>query len=145
MSENLSVKEIAQLEATRKVELGSRMFMEGLSGKNLHVADLRCDLAMKLLDRMQENARFGLRCYMELLSLKHTQQRWAEGLEHALYTAATIDSEKLSVEEQNKLFVLYCEAGGWWVVPDDTDEPKFVDGREWLEIHKAWQKEAFNE
>lgn len=100
----------------------------------------RSQVAGKFRDRVQTLAKIALRMYMEALSIKYTEQRWAQGLEFAMWKAATETRNKMSEVEAVQLMELSVEAGGWWAVPRDTDEPEFVSRDEWLISYEDWNE-----
>lgn len=139
MTEPLSDREVSMLESVRKVPVPAtvREFAKATE-RSLSANLLRASVADRLLDRVRENARFALRVYIELLSIKYTQQRWSEGIEYSLWRAVLGPRSKMTDQEADRLRQLANEAGGWYAVPQDTDEPQFVGLDDWRARYTDW-------
>ena len=135
----LSARDIAMLEAVRSIEVPDdpESLMKA-SPKIITSSLYRAAMAPTLLDRIYANARLALRFYMELLSVKFTQQRWADGIEFALWKSAQGVRKRMNDDEAGLLKALAHEARGWYMIPDDTDEPKFVSMDDWLAVYEDW-------
>ena len=143
-SEPLTAREVEMLQAACAIgtdRIKGAVGINSAGEKQVAAMYVRADFAERLLYRTRENARFALRCYMELLSIKHAQARWADGFEYALWKAVTEGAVKVTAEEVEKLKVLSAEAGGWWRVPEETDEPEFASTDDWQARYDDWRTE----
>lgn len=77
------------------------------------------DLAPRLAAQLREVAADALRLLMQHLSLKYTQEPWAEGLARALWRAVQDGPVRLDEDEVAQLDLLADVAGGWYADPDE--------------------------
>jgi hypothetical protein len=84
-------------------------------------------------------------CLQELkeLSLKYTEEAWAPAFEYGAWNVVLNGAEKMTSEEVARLRRLADWAGGWYHLPDEVQEPQFVEASEWAEryeLHRRYEE-----
>lgn len=93
-----------------------------------------------LLQGFRSMSQELLRQCMIELSIKYTEEPWADGFEYAAWNAVLNGAEKLSPEELARLRRLAEWAGGWYHLLDEAQEPQFIERAAWEEKYKIHVK-----
>lgn len=96
-----------------------------------------------LLQAFRGMAQELLLTEMKALSLQYAESPWAPAFEYGAWTAVLYGAEKMSTEELERLRRLAEWSGGWYYLPDDTEEPIFIPTQDWVqryELHRKYEE-----
>lgn len=134
----LTDRHLAEMEAVN-LSLSPRE-LKGLT--NAHQAAVMA-VGNRLPDVLQgfrSMAQEQLLLLMKELSLNYTEEAWAPAFEHAAWGVVLNGAEKMTPVEVARLRRLAEWAGGWYHLPDDTQEPIFITTKEWIERYEIHLK-----
>jgi hypothetical protein len=134
----LTDRHVAEMEAAT-LNLSPRE-LKGLTNEHrasvLAIESRLSDLLQGFRSMAQELLR---QCMIEL-SIKYTEETWADGFEYSAWHAVLNGAEKLTPEELARLRRLAEWAGGWYHLLDEAQEPQFIERRDWTERYEIHLK-----
>ena len=137
----LTDRHLAEMEAA-DLDLSPRE-LKGLT--NAHQAAVLA-VGSRLTDLLQgfrSMAQVLLLQELKELSLKYTEEAWAPAFEYGAWNVVLNGAEKMTPEEVARLRRLADWAGGWYHLPDEVQEPQFVEASEWAEryeLHRRYEE-----